>query len=60
MLSDGFDGLMGTPGGASRIPNGTDTDSPSDWTRNDFDGEGLTGFSGTLVEGEAVNTLWGL
>ncbi|MGH6960633.1 MAG: hypothetical protein ACREE7_09135, partial [Dongiaceae bacterium] len=34
------------PGGASRIPNGTDTDSVSDWRRNDFDGAGIPGFTG--------------
>jgi hypothetical protein len=46
-----------TVGGASRIPNGTDTNSVSDWMRNDFDGEGLPGFpGGTLDPGEALNT----
>jgi len=44
------------PGGASRIPNGTDTDSVSDWCRNDFDGAGIPGFPGTLVAPECLNT----
>lgn len=56
VLAPGFGGSPFTPGGASRIPNGRDTDSVSDWTVNDFDGEGLPGFTGTLVEGEALNT----
>ena len=45
-----------TPGGASRIPNGTDTDSVSDWMVNDFDLAGIPGFTGTPVAGEALNT----
>lgn len=45
-----------TPGAASRIPNGVDTDSAADWVRNDFDGFGLPGFTGTLDPGEAINT----
>ncbi len=47
-----------TPGGASRIPNGTDTDSVSDWKRNDFDNAGIPGFVGTLdtAGGEVLNT----
>jgi hypothetical protein len=44
------------PGGASRIPNGFDSDSASDWARNDFDGAGIPGFPGTLVPPEALNT----
>ncbi len=45
-------------GGASRIPNGVDTDSVSDWARNDFDRAGIPGFSGTLdtASGEVLNT----
>ena len=43
-------------GGASRIPNGTDTDAAADWLRNDFDGDGLAGFTGTPAAGEARNT----
>ena len=56
VLASGFDGIGFTPGGASRLPNGTDTDTVGDWTRNDFDGEGLPGFSGSLDPGEALNT----
>lgn len=44
-------------GGASRIPNGVDTDAASDWKRNDFDKAGLPdGSPSTLDEGEALNT----
>lgn len=43
-------------GGASRIPNGTDTDTVGDWMRNDFDGAGLPGLTGTPTIGEAWNT----
>ncbi len=56
VLSGGFDGIGFTVGGASRIPNGTDTDSVADWVRNDFDGEGLPGFVGSPAVGEALNT----
>ena len=56
VLAPGFDGDGTTPGGASRIPDGTDTDSVADWVRNDFDGAGLPGFTGTPVFGEAYNT----
>jgi hypothetical protein len=56
VLTTGYDGLAFWPGGASRIPNGTDTDAVSDWARNDFDLEGLPGFDGTPVTGEALNT----
>jgi hypothetical protein len=51
-----FDGLGLTVGGASRIPNGVDTNTVADWMRNDFDGEGLPGFVGTPIWGEALNT----
>jgi hypothetical protein len=46
------------PGGASRIPNGVDTDAVSDWLRNDFDNAGIPGFPGTLdaAGGECLNT----
>ncbi len=56
VLAPGFDSNPFTPGGGSRIPNGTDTDSVDDWVRNDFDGEGLPGFIGTPDIGEALNT----
>ena len=56
VLTAGFDGGQFTPGGASRIPDGTDTDTAADWVRNDFDLAGVDGFPGSLAEGEAVNT----
>jgi uncharacterized protein len=56
VLAPGFAGSAFTPGGASRIPDGADTDTLADWTVNDFDGEGLPGFTGTPVPGEALNT----
>jgi uncharacterized repeat protein (TIGR01451 family) len=56
VLVSGFDGISLRPGGASRIPNGVDTDTVSDWMRNDFDGAGLPGMIGTLSIGEAKNT----
>ncbi len=56
VLSPGYDGNSFRPGGASRIPNGVDTDTIADWMRNDWDGEGFPGFTGTPVVGEALNT----
>ncbi len=57
VLGPNYDGLSTfTPGGASRIPDGYDTESASDWVRNDFDLAGIPGFTGTPVEGEALNT----
>jgi len=45
------------PGGASRIPNGVDTDTSSDWVRNDIDGAGIPALTpGTPDLGEALNT----
>lgn len=55
-LGVAYDGLAFAPGGASRIPDGTDTDATGDWVRNDFDLAGIPGFTGTPVEGEALNT----
>lgn len=51
VLLPNFDGGTFTVGGASRFPNGTGA-----WVRNDFDAEGIPGFNGTLVPGEARNT----
>jgi predicted extracellular nuclease len=45
-----------TPGGASRIPNGTDTDAVADWRVNDFEGAGLPGFTGNVTGDEVANT----
>lgn len=56
VLNVSFDGMPFAPGGASRIPDGTDTDTASDWVRNDFDLAGIPGFTGTPVTGEALNT----
>ncbi len=56
VLDKWYDGLGLTVGGASRIPNGSDTDTVGDWVRNDFDGFGLPGFVGTPIPGEAINT----
>ncbi len=56
VLGPFFDGKPFGAGGASRIPNGTDTDTAADWTRNDFDGFGFPGFPGSPAPGEAVNT----
>ncbi len=56
-LLQGFDGSSFTVGGASRIPNGTDTDVTSDWVRNDFDGAGLPSYPTAEADaGEAINT----
>ncbi|MGB5820499.1 MAG: DUF5689 domain-containing protein [Saonia sp.] len=56
-LEPGFDGITFTVGGASRIPNGTDTDAVTNWARNDFDGQGLPSFPDAVAtNGEALNT----
>lgn len=46
-----YDGLSYAPGGASRYPDGA-----AAWVRNDFDGEGLPGFTGSISPDEAYNT----
>ena len=58
VLTPGFDGHPTTPGGASRFPNGIDTDTADDWLRNDFEGDGLPAFPDAppAPSGEAVNT----
>jgi predicted extracellular nuclease len=56
-LGPNYDGLSSfAPGGASRIPDGFDTEAASDWVRNDFELAGIPGFPGTIVLGEAYNT----
>ena len=56
-LGPDHDGLDdNAPGGASRIPEGVDTDTAADWVRNDFDLAGIEGYTGTPVDGEALNT----
>lgn len=54
VLTPGYDGSTFIPGGASRIPNGVDTNSVNDWVRNDFDLAGIQ--TGTPELGEALNT----
>ena len=58
VLTRGFDGNNATPGGASRLPNGIDTDTPDDWLRNDPNGDGLSNFpdAAPAPSGVAVNT----
>ncbi len=56
VLAPDYDGVSFTPGGASRIPDGTDTDTAADWVRNDFDLAGIDGETGSPVVGEAYNT----
>ncbi len=55
-LGVSYDGLQYAPGGASRYPDGKDTDAASDWVRNDFDLAGISGYAGSIVLGEAYNT----
>ena len=55
-LGVAYDGLSYAPGGASRVPDGTDTDAAADWVRNDFDLAGISGQTGTIAAGEAYNT----
>ena len=56
-LTPGLDGNSFEYGGASRIPNGTDTDTTADWVRNDFSGAGLASFPAVVADpGEAINT----
>lgn len=56
VLGVAYDGAPFAAGGASRIPDGTDTDTAADWVRNDFDKAGIPGNTGSLVNGEAANT----
>ncbi len=55
-LSAYYDGLPFAPGGASRFPDGADTESAADWVRNDYDLAGIPGYAGTISLGEAYNT----
>ncbi|WP_256840001.1 ExeM/NucH family extracellular endonuclease [Ornithinimicrobium faecis] len=55
-LTDGYDGEEFVPGAASRIPDGTDTDTTADWVRNDFNKAGFPGFDGPPAPGQAWNT----
>lgn len=56
VLVDSFDGGTAQVGGASRIPDATDTDQPADWVRNLDNAAGLACESGTADAGEAENT----
>ena len=57
VLSPNYDGVsVFAPGGASRIPDGFDTEATTDWVRNDFDLAGIPGYIGTIGLGEAYNT----
>ena len=57
VLAQGFDGVSFTVGGASRVPNGTDTDATTDWRRNAFNGQGIPGLAGGTVDvGQVENT----
>ncbi len=56
-LGPNYDGVSTfAPGGASRFPDGFDTEAATDWVRNDFDLAGIPGYPGTLGPGEALNT----
>jgi len=57
VLGKNYDGVSSyAPGGASRIPDGFDTEASTDWVRNDFDLAGIPGYIGSLGPGEALNT----
>ena len=57
VLGPNYDGVSSfAPGGASRIPDGFDTEATTDWVRNDFDLAGIPTYPGTIMEGEAYNT----
>jgi hypothetical protein len=56
VLGPGFGGFATSPGGASRVPNGVDTNSVADWAVNDFNLAGIPGFSGTVTPGTVLNT----
>ncbi|MCR8670929.1 ExeM/NucH family extracellular endonuclease [Agrococcus sp. HG114] len=56
VLGVAYDGQSFAPGGASRIPDGTDTGATGDWVRNDFDLAGIEGRTGSIAAGEAYNT----
>ena len=55
-LDVAYDGADFAPGGASRVPDGTDTDATSDWVRNNFNLAGIEGQTATPAAGEAWNT----
>jgi hypothetical protein len=55
-LTRTFDGADSVVGGASRIPDATDTDQPVDWTRNINNAAGLPCDAGGTSIGTAANT----
>ncbi len=56
-LTPGFGGGSFAVGGFSRAVDGQDTDTTTDFIRNDFDGQGIPGLGvDTATEGEAINT----
>ncbi|GEK81619.1 ExeM/NucH family extracellular endonuclease [Agrococcus baldri] len=55
-LGVAYDGADFAPGGASRVPDGTDTDTSADWVRNSFSLAGIEGSTATPAAGEAWNT----
>lgn len=55
-LEPGYDGNTFQVGGASRIPDGADTDTDADWMRNDFARAGLPTFPNNPAPGSALNT----
>jgi len=59
-LGPNYDGISSfPPGGASRIPDGVDSDTSGDWVRNDFDLAGISSLAGSPDAGEALNTPGG-
>jgi hypothetical protein len=56
VLTRTWDGANSVVGGASRIPDGTDTDQPADWVRNLDNAAGLTCATGDTPVGTAQNT----
>jgi len=56
VLSRTFDGGNSYVRGASRIPDGADSDQASDWVRNSPTADGLPCADGTAAPGEALNT----
>ena len=53
VLAPGINGNSFPPGGASRIPDGTDSDTAADWARNEFTSPGA---ASNAAPGEAQNT----
>ena len=56
VLEPGLNGNNFEVGGASRIADGVDTDSPADWARNNFFLAGIDGITAEAAPGEAENT----